>query len=309
MTKLCVFPNDPLLSYYNKGEIKDRYFNPENFFNEIHVISLFDDEISPDKVKKLSGNADFYIHKLGKADLTNYKKFEKRITKIIQDIQPSIIRAYNPLVQGWLATKIGKKFGIPVVISLHTNYEQQREFLKSEKKIIKYLKLVYTSKQVESFAIKNADVIICVYQAIVPYAKKRDAQNIQIIYNRVSLENFSPDIKKKIQSSIPIIISVGRLIKQKNHLYLLEAIKDLNVKLIIIGNGPNYSKIMEYIEVNNMSEKVQIINSIPNHELGGYYTSCHIYAQPLEQLDGIPIPVLEAMACGLPIVMSEHSDN
>ena len=83
MTKLCVFPNDPLLSYYNKGEIKDRYFNPENFFNEIHVISLFDDEISPDKVKKLSGNADFYIHKLGKTYLTNYKKFEKRITKII----------------------------------------------------------------------------------------------------------------------------------------------------------------------------------------------------------------------------------
>jgi len=32
--KLCVFPNDPILSYYEKGEIKNRYFNPRNLFDE-----------------------------------------------------------------------------------------------------------------------------------------------------------------------------------------------------------------------------------------------------------------------------------
>ena len=28
--KICVFPNDPLKTYYEKGEIKERYFNPKN---------------------------------------------------------------------------------------------------------------------------------------------------------------------------------------------------------------------------------------------------------------------------------------
>ena len=28
--KLCVFPNDPLQAYYDKGEIKERYYNPNN---------------------------------------------------------------------------------------------------------------------------------------------------------------------------------------------------------------------------------------------------------------------------------------
>ncbi len=50
--KLCVFPNDPLLSYYKKGEIKERYFNPKNISNEIHIISLFDSDINEEKVKK-----------------------------------------------------------------------------------------------------------------------------------------------------------------------------------------------------------------------------------------------------------------
>ena len=50
--KLCVFPNDPLLSYYKKGKIKERYFNPKNISNEIHIISLFDSDINEEKVKK-----------------------------------------------------------------------------------------------------------------------------------------------------------------------------------------------------------------------------------------------------------------
>ena len=32
MKKLCIFANDPLINYYEKGEIKDGYFNPQNFF-------------------------------------------------------------------------------------------------------------------------------------------------------------------------------------------------------------------------------------------------------------------------------------
>ncbi len=52
-----------------------------------------------------------------------------------------------------------------------------------------------------------------------------------------------------------------------------------------------------------------MIKRVPNEELPGYYASCDLYAQPMKNLGGIPIPVLEAMACGLPIVMSRHSSD
>ena len=77
--KLVVFPNDALLDYYNKGEIKERYFNPENWFDEIHIISLFKKEIDEKKVQKLAGNAKLIIHNFGKVNLTNYKSYEENI--------------------------------------------------------------------------------------------------------------------------------------------------------------------------------------------------------------------------------------
>lgn len=304
--RLCVFPNDSLKSYYEKGEIKERYFNPKNWFDEVHVVSLFDEEIDDSKVEKLAGKGKLIIHKLGKADLSNFKSFEKKVFTLINDIKPDILRAYNPLVQGWLATRAAKKLKIPIIVSLHTNYDQQREFAKKKGKYFQYLKLSYASKKWEKFSLQNADAVICVYEFIVPYAKKMGARNIHVIYNRVNFEHFSPLIEKKIKSDRPIIISVGRLIDQKNQMYLLDAIKDMNVKLLLIGDGPNFDTINDFIQKNHIENKVEIIKSVPNKELGGYYTSCDIYAQVLENLGGIPIPVLEAMSCGLPVTMSKH---
>ena len=45
MKKLCIFANDPLINYYEKGEIKDGYFNPQNFFEQIDFISFVEKDI------------------------------------------------------------------------------------------------------------------------------------------------------------------------------------------------------------------------------------------------------------------------
>ena len=76
--KLVVFPNDSIFDYYTKGEIKERYFNPKNWFDQIDVISLFENEIESEKVQTLAGTATFNIHTLGKVNLSNYKSYEKK---------------------------------------------------------------------------------------------------------------------------------------------------------------------------------------------------------------------------------------
>ena len=307
--KLCVFTNDSILSYYNKGEIKEGYYNPGNYFNEIHVISLFDEEIQEDKVKKLAGKAILKIHKLGKANLSNYKSFEKKVISLVSTINPCLIRAFNPRVQGWLAAKTSLKLKIPLIISLHTNYNQQIDQAKKNQNFFRYLKLKYAASKLEKFSLQNSNAVICVYQFIVPYAKKSGAKNIHVIYNKVNTEKFSPNVKKKFDSDKPTILSVGRLIDQKNHRYLIEAMKDTDARLLIIGDGPNFQVLTKMINKLELSKQIEIIKKIPNEELPSYYTSCDVYSQPMENLGGIPIPVLEAMACGLPIVMSKHSSE
>lgn len=307
--KLVVFPNDALLDYYNKGEIKERYFNPENWFEEIHIISLFDNEIEEQKVQKLAGNAKLIIHNFGKVNLTNYKSYEGKIMAKISEINPAIIRSFNPRIQGWLATKIGNKLNVPVIISLHTNYLQQTNLEKKQGNYFKFLKLKYLAKKLEKFSLNNSDAVICVYEFIVPYAKQMNARNIEVIYNKIDLKKFSTEITKKFVSKKPVIISVGRLIEQKNRIPLIKSIKELDAELLIIGDGPELENINNTIEHNNLKSKVKIIKKIPNEELAQYYRSADIFALPLENLDGIPIPFLESMACGLPVVTTKHSDS
>ena len=307
--KLVVLPNDPLLDYYNKGEIKSRYFNPQNWFEEIHVISLFDHEIEPEKVQKLAGNAVLKIYNFGKVNLSNYKSYEKKIIEKISEINPQIIRSFNPRIQGWLAVKASQKLDIPVVISLHTNYEQQKQFAKEHGNYFQFLKFKYSSSKLEKFSLQNSNSVICVYEFIVPYAKKMGASDIQVIYNKVDLEKFSTSIEKKKFFNKPTVISVGRLIKQKNRKYIIEAIKDLDIELLIIGDGPQFDETNQLIHSLDLEERVKIIKNVSNEELAPYYLAADIFALPMQDLDGIPIPFLEAMACGLPVVTTKHSDS
>ena len=76
---LCVFPNDPIIEYYKKGEVKERYFNPNNIFDEIHIISFTDKDVEESKVKKIAGNAELIIHEVGKINIKNRKKISLKL--------------------------------------------------------------------------------------------------------------------------------------------------------------------------------------------------------------------------------------
>ena len=307
--KLCVFPNDPLQAYFDKGELKNRYFNPNNLFDEIHVISPTNQDIEVSKVRQLAGDAKLRVYPVGPLSLLNFKSKLSKIKKIIKHISPDVIRAYNPLIQGWLAAKISRELDIPFIVSIHNNYDKDsREFYKIRKKYLQYLKFWYTGKFIEPYSLRCADEIICAYRFLVPYVRKIRKDNIEVIYNRVNLAKFSPDIKPKFTFKEPTIIYVARLDSEKNQECLIKAIQDLNVKLILVGNGPFYEKLSNLTKFLNCEDKVIFLKSIANEELGECYTSADIFVAALKQ-GGVSIPMLEAMASGLPLIIPERGNN
>ncbi len=306
MKRLCVFPNDPLYAYYKKGEIKSRYFNPKNFFDEIHVISMFDSDIEEEKVKIVSGNADLKIHVVGKVNLINKNSKKSKIIDLIKEIKPDVLRAYNPLLQGWMAAQVKKELDIPLVISLHGDYDRDRRYFARKNKDYKtYLKLLFTKRTLEPNSIKNADKIIIIYDFIRKYAEKMGGKDINLIYNRVNLTQFSPDVKPIFKESKPVIICVGRLIKEKNQECLIKAIKDLDVILLIIGNGLEYENLVKLTRDLGIEENVRFETSIPNERIHEYYASATIFALPIKY-GGFAIPALEAAASGLPVILPKQ---
>jgi len=304
--KLCVFSNDSIQSYYNKGEIKPRYFNPKDFFEEVHIVSTAETEVDEKKVSSIVGTADLKIHAVGKTNLLNYKSKLGTVIKLIDKIKPDVIRSYNPLIQGWLAAKSAEHLRIPFVLSVHNNYDKDvRQLNLKDKKYLKYLKLGYTSKFIEPYVIKSAVSIICAYRFLIPYVERLGGKKIQVIYNKVNLTKFSPEIESKYKFDVTAIIYVARLDKEKNQECLIKAIKELNVKLLLIGDGPDYDGLIALSKKLGIGKKIIFIKSVPNELLGKYYNSADIFAAPIKQ-GGISIPMLEAMASGLPIIASER---
>ena len=310
--KLCVFPNDPIRAYFEKGEIKDRYYNPQNLFKEVHIISFTHDDIDEKDVQVLVGNAKLKIHSVGKIGLGNRQKNLVNILDLIKQIKPDVIRAYNPLLQGWFAAKCSDELGIPFFLSLHTQYDQNRKLLK-KKNLKKFLALKYTEKLIEPYVLQHAQKITIVYKIIEPYVLKHTKEKPEVLYNKVNCEKFYNS--KKIESfSTPLIISVGRLIEEKNHHCLIRAMKNLDAYCVIIGNGDRYNELQNLIKKLDLENKIAIEKSVPNESIQNYYKSAEVFALAYDpDLEGVPIPVIEAMATGLPIVIpfpnTEYSDN
>jgi glycosyltransferase involved in cell wall biosynthesis len=306
--KICIFPNDPIKAYYEKGEIKERYFNPENIFDEVHIISFSDKDIEESKVQKIVGNAKLVIHAVGKINIKNRKKEISKIINLVREIAPDVIRTYNPFIEGWCATFVAKKIGIPCFVSLHTQYDHNRQTMK-KKNLKKYLVLKYTEKFIEPYVLKNADKITIVYKIIEPYVLKHTTTNPELLYNKIDCKKFF-DSKEIDGLPKQLILSVGNLIEGKNHKLLIQAMKKIDANLLIIGNGKLYNKLIDQIKSNSLENKISIIKSVPNDIISQYYKSADIFALLYDvKQEGLPMPVMEAMAAGTPVVIPKSPDS
>lgn len=108
-----------------------------------------------------------------------------------------------------------------------------------------------------------------------------------------------------------VLMNVNRLDRNKGVLYLIEALsilnRELNVKLILVGAGPEEDKIKRQVEKLKLSDRVIHFKGIADEEMFHLYTLADISVTPT-LWEGLPLVVLEAMAAGKPIVATNVAD-
>jgi len=309
MKKLCVFPSDPIEEYLKKGEIKNQYYNPLNFFDEIHVMNPSYKKVDVGSVQIMGGNARMLIHSIGKVSLANMYFKKNKVLDIIRRIKPDLIRTYNPLVQGWVAFYCSKKLNLPYIVSLHGQYDKDipNEYLQ-KKKYLKFLKLFLTKSITQKSVISNANFVICVYNHLISYAKENGAKNVEVVINQIDLEQFNKNINPAIKKDKPIIMNVGVLRKIKNQECLIYAIKNLDVYLVLIGDGEMYLELKNLTKKLGVENKVIFVKSVPHSQIQNYYASAKIFAIPSTAM-GFPITALEALATRCVTVIAERFER
>ena len=108
----------------------------------------------------------------------------------------------------------------------------------------------------------------------------------------------------------PYILFVGMLEPRKNIVGLLKAFSLLSKKshiLVIVGKkGWMYDDIFSYVKKLRLENHVLFTGYVPDEELPALYSSATCFVYP-SFYEGFGIPVIEAMACGCPVITAENS--
>lgn len=131
---------------------------------------------------------------------------------------------------------------------------------------------------------------------------KLDSNKIECIYNGVNIKNFS-FIEKEIIEPIKLI-NVGTLYNIKNQQLLINSVKQLidkgyNIKLMLLGDGQMREELTSLVNELKLGDYVEFVGVVSN--VKDYLNDADIYCCS-SLVEGLPIAVLEAMACGLPVV-------
>ena len=113
-----------------------------------------------------------------------------------------------------------------------------------------------------------------------------------------------------------VLLMIGRFVPKKGFstgFLALKLITDRikNIKMIVVGDGALKDEYLAIIKKESLSPFVIFPGSIPLEELSEYYSACDIFLMPSRKLPahGLNVVVVEAMACGRPVVASDIGGN
>jgi len=109
----------------------------------------------------------------------------------------------------------------------------------------------------------------------------------------------------------PYVLAVGTLQPRKNYQMLIRAFKSVAARaphnLVIAGErGWLYDEILAEVDKQGLTGRVKFIGFVRDEDLPGLYSGAVLFLFP-SLYEGFGLPLLEAMACGVPVVSSNAS--
>ena len=203
-------------------------------------------------------------------------------------------QGFNAALIAVVLRKLGFKFRL--VVSTHAVYELPPES--------------GTAKLIAGI-LAQADQVLCLSDA----SKKElvsfgvPSESIELYRYWIDIERFHPMDKKALRQEIGVedrftLLFVGRLIQKKGVRELLEvAAKLTEVQFVFIGVGPEEERIEAAAQA---MPNVRFLGKKANHELHRYYNLADLFCIPSQYEEGFGRVVIEAVACGVPVLGSNR---
>jgi len=201
----------------------------------------------------------------------------------------------NQMVGSWTAViakimfnkKLIVRQGFPWLLTLQEKKESKIKIL--------------IASLIEPIAYKVADKIVVTSRHTREYVIEKYRLNLErvvVIPNYVDTDLFKPSETTEKEKNR--IIFVGRLDREKNLVNLIDAVKNLDTELVLIGEGPHEDILKTKVESERI-DNVSFLGVIPNERLPLELSRSEIFVL-VSIYEGNPKTLLEAMSCGLPVI-------
>jgi glycosyltransferase involved in cell wall biosynthesis len=206
-----------------------------------------------------------------------------------------VIDAHYFYPDGVAAILLGRLFGRPVVVTARgTDVTLIPEHMVPHRLI--------------TWAAQRATFVVTVSSALRSSLERLgvDPAKICVLRNGVDLDAFCPLDREAERMRLgvdgPLLLSVGHLVERKGHDLVIRSLKWLgDCTLLIIGDGPERSRLESLARVTGVGQRVRFIGAVAQAELPRYYSAADALVLASSR-EGWANVLLEAMACGTPVV-------
>jgi len=217
-----------------------------------------------------------------------------------------LIDAHYVYPDGLAAVRLGQKLHLPVVITARG----------SDINLFSQMPLI---RPLLRQALKSAAGVITVSEAL----KQRvvelgiDAEKIAVIRNGIDRTVFYPRDRSAarqklgLDANAQLIVTVASLTANKGIDRLIDALAlvarrhpDTDARLYVIGEGPARATLKARIAEHGLTGRVSLVGSRPQAELPEWYSAADLFCLASHR-EGCPNVVIEALACGTPVIASE----
>jgi glycosyltransferase involved in cell wall biosynthesis len=254
--------------------------------HEVHVITSLDEGL-PEK----SCEKGFHIHRLPRVRIrfVGVLAFWVDIVRTLQKIKPDIVHAQS-FGSGMPALLSNRLLKIPYVI-----YGRGSDV---------YLPDWFTKLTAKGI-LKNASTVIALTEHMKDAMQAIYSRDIIVVPNGINLNEVA---EKETEGGNPSkrVLFVGRLHPVKGVQYLLGAMKMVHqelpeAKLILVGDGEEREHLENLTDSLGIRGCVEFAGRVPHDRVQDYMNRAEVFVLP-SLSEGFPVTILEAMACGLPVV-------
>ena len=248
------------------------------------------------------------------------KSLQKRLDEVIAEIQPDILHAHSPALNGLAALHAGKKHNIPVVYECRAFWEDAAvDHGTTKEKSLRYR----ITHALETHVFKRANAITTICEGLRKDIIQRNiAENkITVIPNAVDIEKFSygqvasPELKNKLGLEDKIVLGfIGSFYAYEGIPLILNALPEIlkrqpNVRMLLVGGGPQEQLIKDKVNQLKLDGSVIFTGRVSHNQVQDYYglVDVFIYPRLAMRLTNLvtPLKPLEAMAQGRLVIASD----